>query len=323
MTRFEELLGAIKYKNIYIQTHNFPDPDAIASAYGLSNLLKSKNIDSTICYWGVIDRCNTAQMINALGITLLDSSTLPPLNSDDEVIFVDAQKGNSNISSHDVKLFSCIDHHPFGTETSYIFKDIRPETGACSSIIAEYYFDNNIKIDSNTATALLYGIKIDTNNLTRGVSELDLDMMYRLYKYVDKDILQSLEHNSIEISDLHAYSNAIDNIQIHGDISFANTGCNCPEALIATISDFMLSLSNIHLSVVYSTLSTGIKLSIRSDDTFYDSGKICKNALAGIGNGGGHSSMAGGFIPLDETKDMDDIIKQRFLDAAIQNKELN
>ena len=125
MTRFEELLGAIKSKNIYIQTHNFPDPDAIASAYGLSNLLKSKNIDSTICYWGVIDRCNTAQMINALGITLLDSSTLPPLNSDDEVIFVDAQKGNSNISSHDVKLFSCIDHHPFGTETSYIFKDIR------------------------------------------------------------------------------------------------------------------------------------------------------------------------------------------------------
>ena len=121
MTRFEELLGAIKSKNIYIQTHNFPDPDAIASAYGLSNLLKSKNIDSTICYWGVIDRCNTAQMINALGITLLDSSTLPPLNSDDEVIFVDAQKGNSNISSHDVKLFSCIDHHPFGTETSYIF----------------------------------------------------------------------------------------------------------------------------------------------------------------------------------------------------------
>ena len=32
MTKLQELLKQINRKHVYIQTHNFPDPDAIASA---------------------------------------------------------------------------------------------------------------------------------------------------------------------------------------------------------------------------------------------------------------------------------------------------
>ena len=39
MNRFEEIVRNIKGDMVYIQTHNFPDPDAIASAFGLSKLL--------------------------------------------------------------------------------------------------------------------------------------------------------------------------------------------------------------------------------------------------------------------------------------------
>ena len=40
MTKLDELVTQINRKHVYIQTHNFPDPDAIASAFGLQELLK-------------------------------------------------------------------------------------------------------------------------------------------------------------------------------------------------------------------------------------------------------------------------------------------
>ena len=40
MTKLDELVTQINREHVYIQTHNFPDPDAIASAFGLQELLK-------------------------------------------------------------------------------------------------------------------------------------------------------------------------------------------------------------------------------------------------------------------------------------------
>ena len=33
MTKLEEIISCIKGNSVYVQMHNFPDPDAIASAY--------------------------------------------------------------------------------------------------------------------------------------------------------------------------------------------------------------------------------------------------------------------------------------------------
>lgn len=42
MTKLQELLKQINRKHVYIQTHNFPDPDAIASALGIQELIKAQ-----------------------------------------------------------------------------------------------------------------------------------------------------------------------------------------------------------------------------------------------------------------------------------------
>ena len=71
MNKFQELITHINSKHVYIQTHNFPDPDAIASAFGLSVLLKSEGIDSSICYKGKIERFSTNGLIEKLKIEML------------------------------------------------------------------------------------------------------------------------------------------------------------------------------------------------------------------------------------------------------------
>lgn len=326
MTRFEKLLKNITHDHVYIQTHNFPDPDAIASAYGLQQLLESRGIVSTLCYSGKIDRHSTSRMIALTGIKIQNIDNLPSLTDDAEIILVDAQKGNSNIINMTGDEIICIDHHPTSNRSvsptlEYRFHDIRPDVGACASIIAGYFFENNIPMDKNVATVLCFGIKIDTKGLSRGVSPFDIDMFYKVYKLADQSIIQRLENSTLEFSDLKVYSAAINSIQVYGTISFANAGFNCPEALIANVSDFMLQLKEVDFSVVYTLRDYGVKLSVRSEASVRDAGVIVGRALSGIGSGGGHASMAGGYIPYeylnglgkDDSEEISSIIRERFL----------
>ena len=308
MTRLDELLAQITREHVYIQTHNFPDPDAIASAFGMQELLKTRGIASTICYRGRVDRYSTEKMCQYLGIDMMNIEDIADcLSVSDEVILVDAQKGNANIIDIAGEEIICIDHHPTFEEQSYRFSDIRPEVGACASMIAQYFLENDVPIDERVATALSFGIRMDTKSLLRGASKLDMEMMYRLFDKCNHSIINSLENSNLYFEDLLAYSKAIYSIRVYDSISFADTGRNCPEGLIASVSDFMLALVEVNFSIVYSRKDEGIKLSVRSELSELDAGKIARDALAGIGNGGGHAEMAGGFVPFkgnDEQADM-------------------
>lgn len=324
MTKLDELLREINREHVYIQTHNFPDPDAIASAYGLQRLLAHRGIRSTICYKGKIDRYSTEKLRELMQIEFLNIEDIESvLCEEDEVILVDAQKGNSNIINITGDEIICIDHHPYNDKYQYRFKDIRPEVGACATMIAQYFYENDVPIDEKIATALTYGIRIDTNNLTRGVSKLDVEMIYRMFDRCDYEIIHMLENSTLCFEDLVAYSKAISSIEVYDDISFADTGDDCP--VIANISDFMLALKEVTFSVVYSRKEGGIKLSVRSEKSSLDAGKIISKALEGIGNGGGHASMAGGFVPFDGNEQqavvLMDSIKERFANVIGESRK--
>lgn len=322
------LLQSIQNEHVYIQTHNFPDPDAIASAYGLQQLLKHCQVEATVCYQGKIERFNTNYIMDKLGISF---SNLVDINDalldEDEVILVDAQKFNSNVEDIKGVEIASIDHHPTFFEAEYRFADIRPEVGACASIIASYFFDNDIPMDAKTALVLTFGIRTDTAKLSRGVSQLDMDMLCRLFPLCDKDTIYYLENSELEFSDLKAYAKAIESIELYDDyVAFAFAGENCAEALVASVSDFILALIEVSFSVVYSQKKEGIKLSVRCANGL-DAGMITARALAGIGSGGGHQVMAGGFVPFSGTeqqlKQLIQIIKDNFCFqiSAAQNEK--
>lgn len=323
MIKLDNLIKTIEGKHVFIQTHNFPDPDAISSAYGLKKILEYYSIKSTICYKGKIDRYAMMRFIEYLDTPIVNMDELAYMRGSDEIILVDGQKGNANLVDLIGNEIICIDHHPtYEEDISYRYADIRPEIGACASIVASYFFANSIPIDEKTATALLYGIKVDTANLSRGVNKLDLDMFYQLYWIANHDVLGRLERSEIQFGDLKAYADAIHSIKIFDNISIAHAGENCPEPLIASISDFMLAMSEIDCSIVYSVKGDGIKLSIRSCVPEIDSGILANIALKDIGSGGGHATMAGGFVPFPEDMESLDqlinMIEARFMDELLK-----
>ena len=296
------LLKAITHEHVYIQTHNFPDPDAIASAYGLQQLLKHCGVEATVCYQGRIERFNTNYIMERLGISfskLVDIDDV--LREDDEIILVDSQKFNSNVEDTKGVEIASIDHHPTFFQAEYRFSDIRPEVGSCAAIIASYFFENDIPMDERTALVLTFGIRSDTAKLSRGVSQLDLDMLSRLFAFCDGDTIYYLENSELEFKDLEAYAKAIESIKMYeGDTAFAFAGENCPEALVASVSDFILSIVKVTFSVVYSRKELGLKLSVRCSSGL-NAGVITAKALQGFGDGGGHQVMAGGFVPFSGT----------------------
>lgn len=320
MTKLEQLVNVIDSKTVYIQTHNFPDPDAISSAFGLQHLLNHYGINSTICYEGKIDRHNTNQMLELFDIDAYEISTISALSDNAEIILIDSQKENGNTANLLGVEIASIDHHPTIKHIDYRFSDIRTDVGACASIIASYFYENNIPLKSNVAECLLYGITIDTADMSRSVSKLDLEMFYSLFMLTDRKRIHLLSTEVLQLDDLKAFASAIDSIQIFDNIGISNTSNNCPEALIATVADFILKIIGVNIALVYSIKENGIKLSVRC--TKYSgihAGKAIIETLQNIGTGGGHHVMAGGFVYLNNTAINDTEYVDKVI-SEIQNK---
>ena len=313
------LIKLLKGKRVFIQTHNFPDPDAISSAFGLQQFLKVYCIDATICYVGSIDRFNTRKMMETFGIDIHSYEEISDMTKDDYIIHIDCQKPNANTTDLPGDEVACIDHHPVFVETeSYKYTDIRI-VGACASIVADYYKTMEINISSEVATALAYGIKMDTDDLIRGTTPLDMEMISYLFSYADWSKLNSMYNSTIEFHDLKAYGAAIENIKVFDFVGFTYIPFECPNSLVGIISDFVMSLDVVDVSIVYSINSDGIKFSVRSERADVDAGKLINKALDGIGSGGGHAVMAGGFIGYNELNEIgesyDEKLKELFMNT--------
>lgn len=322
MSKLSDLVALCQGYPVYIQTHNFPDPDAIASAFGLQKLLAAYGVESRLCYDGKIDKLSASKMLSAFRMEMSPyESLIADMKETDRIICVDTQKHAGNVTDFIGDEVACIDHHPTFVPVEYKYQDIRM-TGACATLIAEYYALSGIAPDQDVATALLYGLKMDTLNLTRNVTALDIEMLGYLFPYCDPDTLADLERNNMEFTDLKAYGAAIENIELYDKVGISYVPFTCPAALVAILSDFILALVEVEVAIVASFREDGIKLSVRSEDPEVHAGNLLHKALLGIGNGGGHATMGGGFISKERVPELgnypQDRIRELFLDVLMK-----
>lgn len=323
--KWENLIDLLKGQKTYIQTHNFPDPDAVASAYGMQQFLKHHGVETTICYEGSIDKLSTKRMLTEFGIEMVNFADITDMREEDYIVLIDGQKYNANFTDLPGDEVACIDHHPTFIECEYKYRDIRI-TGACASLVTEYFVKSNTPLDENTASALMYGLRLDTASLTRGVTELDIDMFSYLYKYADNDKIAKFYINTMEMSDLKAYGAAIENICVENEVGFVHIPFSCNDALIAMVSDFILSLNEVSVCVAYADRDGGYKLSVRSINDDVHAGRLTADALQDIGSGGGHAAMAGGVIYQEYGEKLfnkiEETVKNRFLEAIKNGCEM-
>jgi nanoRNase/pAp phosphatase (c-di-AMP/oligoRNAs hydrolase) len=284
---------------VFIQPHNVPDPDAIASCAGMQYLLAGRGVKTVIVYDREIEKADSARMLGLFGIEMSLAKGVATLGEEDWALLVDGQKGGGNLTDLPTDEVACIDHHENRGSQGYRFEDIRPEVGACSSIVAQYFFENGVEPPRKLATALVFGIMKDTEALTRGLSDLDVEMFYRLYHYADPALIKSLNGNQLTKADLDRYAEAFRSLEVYDGIGFMRLDAP-DDSLLGAAGDIVLSLDTVSVVLAYSVRQGGVKLSVRSEIPEVKANALVRSVVEGLGFGGGHDHMAGGFLPADK-----------------------
>lgn len=281
---------------VYIQTHNFPDADAVASAFALKGLLQDGwGIETGLIYDGSIQRYSLLKMIRDLNIPIYPA-TGAGLVETDRIIIVDGCKSYKNVTDLTGWEIAVIDHHEVSHPDDVPLADIRPGYGACSTLIAEYYLEAGLPISRDTATALQIGLLQDTDHLTRGVSPADIAVFNHLYRIADSEKVSASLRNTMEIGDLPVFARAIDRMKREKALAFCYLPNGCPPALLGMLGDFLLSLEEITLVTLFARNDRVINVSFRNEIPEVNAAELIRTLLSGRGAGGGHREFAGGVV---------------------------
>lgn len=292
------------YDKIYIQTHDNPDADAIASGYGLYIFFKARGIDVTLFYSGnnKITKSNLTLMLKKLGIPLkymeASKEKLTGL-----LITVDCQWGAGNVTKFEAEDVAIIDHHQI--EITDVEKSvILPELGSCSTLVWTMLIEEKFPINDNQnlCTALYYGLSSDTNQFSE------------IHNPSDKDLRDEIPYNSALIHLLNNSNISLKELEIAGiamirtihndDYNYAIIKAQpCDPNILGLISDFLLQVDQIWTCVVYMQNEFGYKFSVRSCIKEVNANELAAYIAADIGSGGGHIQKAGGFIPIGRYED--------------------
>ena len=286
---------------LLIMTHDHPDPDAMASAFGLHYLaLEAHNIRSRIVYGGVIGRMENQTMKRELKIPI---QKLRPrdLNAENRVALVDTQPSfTNNPFPSKRKAEIVIDHHPRHRNTQAEFLLIREKYGATSTIIMEAIQQAGLRIPRPLATALVYAISSETQNLGREASPEDIGAFMKLYPQVSTQALARIQHPPRSDDYFITVGQAIHNAFVCGRAIGVDLGRIRNPDLVSQIADFLLSCHGKTWSLCTGRYRDRLHVSLRTSNVKSEAGRLLQKLVGGKGSAGGHDMIAGGSVHLGE-----------------------
>lgn len=285
-------------KKVLILPHNNPDPDSIAAGWALSYLLREKlKVGSVFAYGGIITRAENRAMVRLLNIGIKPMEMIN-IHNFSVVALVDTQPGaGNNTLPSSIKPAIVIDHHGLKKASQKVeFVDIRPYYGSCSTILTEYLIQAGLPIKKKMATALYYGIKSDTQDLGRNVTEADYKATIHLYSKVQLKVLSQIEYPVLSRNYFMLFDQALHDTVIYGDVILCDLGFLVNPDMVSLMADFLLRVSGIRWSFVMGTFDSRVIFSLRTKRRNQNAGLMARRLVKGLGTAGGHGMIAGGQI---------------------------
>ena len=280
---------------VLILMQDDPDPDAIASALALKAVLGRTRPAATLATFGTITRAENRAMTRILEIEV-EAIKPRALEEFDMVAIVDAQP--SFFEERIERVDFVVDHHPEETPVRAALKDVRPSYGATATILTEYLRAVDAKLPQRLATALLYGIKADTQHLERGATRADMDAFAYVHGQANHSALRRIERPELPEQALDVLARGIAHRQVVGGVIFAHLGPVAYPELIAQFADFFLQVEGAEWSVVSGTVHGELHVSVRNVGYVRAAGEVVRAAFGDLGGAGGHRSMAKAVVRL-------------------------
>lgn len=306
-----------------ILLQDFPDPDALSSAWTYKLIAEKYDIHCEIVYAGALSHQENIALVKLTGLPLqrwtLETAKTKDLSLYQGCVFIDNQGTTCLLTNlvlaAGIPIAAVIDHHSLQGEMNAEFADFRPQIRATATIFAEYLqaglltLDGNVSQHIKCATALMHGLRSDTNAL-RQAQESDFLAAAYLSRFYDPQLLNAVLQSSRSKWVMDAIERAIKHRIVQNNFSLAGIGYlryddrDC----IPQAADFLVTEENVHTAVVYAIVhdkDEEIELvigSLRTTKLTLDPDEFIKEAFGQDAQGrffGGGRSQAGGFeIPV-------------------------
>jgi nanoRNase/pAp phosphatase (c-di-AMP/oligoRNAs hydrolase) len=280
---------------LLLLTHDNPDPDALAAALGLEQVVSRAGIQSTLAFGGIIGRAENRAMVRELGIRLQPIEQIDPSHYG-LIALLDTQPGTGNNSLPAGREADIVvDHHPQRpTSLSAPWCDIREEAGASSTIVYGYLRELGISLSPSLATAFFYALKSETRDLGREAGPVEREAYIELLPQVDHERLHKITTPRLGREHFVAVDRALRAALVRGELLTANLGALDYPDLVAEVADLLLQYDQVHWVLCIGQHRGTVFLSIRTDIPTAHAGSLIRNVIGTRGAGGGHGLIAGG-----------------------------
>jgi nanoRNase/pAp phosphatase (c-di-AMP/oligoRNAs hydrolase) len=327
--KLEQLKTVLQgHQTMLIVMQDNPDPDSIAAAVALRKLANAlADIQCSIAHGGTVGRGENRALVKYLSLNLR------PLDQIDPAAFelfalVDTQPGTGNNSLPEkIEPDIVIDHHPCRKTTrSCRFTDIRSHYGATATILYEYFKCAGIKIETPLATAMLYAIRSDTQDLGRDTSRADIQALTDLFQSANNRMLSEIQRGKVQRDYFQMLSDALKKAKVYGNAIVTNLGNVDNSDMIAEVADLLLRDDLTNWVMVYGFNRDKLAISLRTEQEQLGADKVMHRIVARKGTGGGHPSYAGGQISIKNLKQkqvekLEKLIISRYLQSVVTNGE--
>ena len=314
---------------------DFPDPDALSAAWAYKLIAANYKIECDIIYAGTLSHQENIALVRLTGlparrwIAAVDNPNLPNYQG---LVLVDNQGTTSQLYKHlraaGLPLVLVIDHHAPQSKLDAEFIDLRPHIRATATILTQYLQQGLLTLDRNNskhtkcATALMHGLRADTNQLMHAGASDFMAAAY-LSQFYNGQLLSAVLQASRSKRVMDVIERSLRNRKVRDNVSIAGVGYlrYDDRDAIPQAADFLVTEDNVHTAVVYGIVHDEdeerevVIGSLRTSKITLDPDEFIKEAFGQDSEGrffGGGRSMAGGFeIPVG------------FLSGFYENSEYN
>lgn len=302
---------------------DFPDPDSLSSSWAYKLIAQQYDIQCDIVYAGTLSHQENIALVK---LTNLPAERWTPqtvktkdLSVYQGIVLIDTQGNTSQLMplllQAGIPIAVAIDHHKLQGILQAEFVDIRPNVRATAAIVTQYLQAKLLNLDSSIsehikcATALMHGLRSDTNGLRQAQEEEFLAAAY-LSRFYDSQLLDAVLQANRSKRVMDVIERSLKNRTVQNNFSIAGVGYLRYDNrdAIPQAADFLVTEENVHTAVVYGIVHNedeGIELvtgSLRTTKLTLDPDEFLKEAFGKDNQGrffGGGRMMAGGFeIPI-------------------------
>lgn len=293
-----------KLSPLLILTHDYPDPDALASACALQHLVeRGFGVRSRIVYGGIIGRSENREMVKILRLPVYRLHT-SDFDKFEHVALVDTQPSFGNNSfPQKRKATIVIDQHQADTKPAADFSIVDSSAGATSVLLAQSLLASGLEIPNRLATALVYGILSDTMNLYRASRSEIVETYLTLLPRSDLKALTRIQNPERSRAFFATLQRGIENAILRRRLIVSHLGHVESPDLVAQIADFLLSCKGVYWAFCTGRFGEHLHASLRVANPSGMAAEILRDIFSNRGQAGGHGAIAGGKLRIGSHED--------------------